>query len=224
MVAATASNVRITRKRARVCDHDAPATDVVAGVADLFRIAHRPRSGAGGPRRLYFSLSVSTAWSIRSPAFSRWSIAAQLVQSLVELLTHLLSRPFLAPHQDTTSQQPEDDHADDELVQHASPLHHNRKCLGTSLGPVQPLLRPVASQPERQQVTSTRCSARNQTWSSFVRRRCHEDIVRWPGAGRPRPRRGRCPGSSRAAPQSPPRHAGDQVARPPFSGPDRVGS
>src|SRR4029450_8935079 len=38
------------------------------------------------------------------------SLPAQLVQSLVELLTHLLGRPFLAPHQDTTPPQPAGDH------------------------------------------------------------------------------------------------------------------
>src|SRR4029450_5950730 len=95
-----------------------------------------PRPGASRPAPPILLLECVDGLVDPLASLLEWSLPAQLVQSLVELLSNLLGRPFLAPHQDTTSQQPEDDHADDELVQHASPVHHKRQRLGTPLGPL----------------------------------------------------------------------------------------
>src|SRR4029453_6053996 len=79
-----------------------------------------PRSGASRPAPPLLLLEFVDGLVDPLASLLDWSLPAQLVQSLVELLTHLLGRPLLAPNQDTTPQQPEEGHAQDELVHHVS--------------------------------------------------------------------------------------------------------
>src|SRR4029453_3157366 len=69
-----------------------------------------PRSGASRPAPPLLLLECVDGLVDPLASLLEWSLPAQLVQSLVELLAHLLGRPFLAPHQDTTPPQPEGDH------------------------------------------------------------------------------------------------------------------
>ena len=66
-------------------------------------------------------LSASTVWSICSPAFSSGPLPLSLSRALSSFLP-TFGRPLLAPHQNASSQQPKDDHTDDELVHHVSPV------------------------------------------------------------------------------------------------------
>src|SRR4029453_15585371 len=89
-------------------------------------MTHPPRPSWQGPRPLSYRSPPRSGASWTAPPLLllecvdrlvdplanllEWSFPPTLVQSLAELLAHLLGRPFLAPHQDSTPQQPEGDH------------------------------------------------------------------------------------------------------------------